>query len=190
MKKFYLFIALLGATLFSSAQSFTSGYRGYADIGYTFGLDSYKFGRVEVNTTHGYQINPYFFIGAGVGMHFMSSYQTPDMIIALDTRKSKVSIPVYAAARVNFSKRIVSPFFDIKGGTYVNNGDGLYLAAAIGCRIATTDKQGLNFSLGYTVEKLEFETFSTFLNSYSMNYVRSARQLETDGFFIKIGYEF
>jgi hypothetical protein len=194
MKKLFLFFALMSVfTLGMSAQgtsTFTNGYRGFADLGYTIGVGDYEFGRVEVNTTHGYQINPYIFIGAGAGLHFMSSYETPDMDIALDTRDSKVCIPIFAAARVNFTKTKVSPFIDVKGGTFVTSGDGLYLAAAAGCRIATTGKQGLNISLGYTFEKLEFETFGRFTSTHNMNYTRNPRKLDAEGVSIKIGYEF
>ena len=194
MKKFVLLVALLSTfALGMNAQSqavFTHGYRGFADIGYTIGVGDYEFGRFEVNTTHGYQINPYFFVGAGAGLHFMSSYETPGMDIALDTRDSKVSIPVFAAARVNFTKTKVSPFIDLKGGTFVNNNDGLYIVASVGCRIATVGKQGVDISLGYTYEKLEFETFGRFTSSHNMNYTRNPRKLDAEGISIKVGYEF
>lgn len=194
MKRLFLFLALMSIfTLTMNAQSkttFTNGYRGFADLGYTIGINVYKFGRVEVNTTHGYQINPYFFVGAGTGLHFMSSYKTPNMQIALDTRDSKVCIPVFAAARVNFTKTKVSPFVDVKGGTFLSSGDGMYFAMSAGCRIATTGKQALDISLGCTYEKLEFETFSGFSSIYNMRYTRKPSKYDTHGISIKIGYEF
>ena len=64
MKK--LFILLVSVLLFSfncSAQSISSGnYKGYVDAGYSIGIGDYEFGRVEINTSHGYQFNPYFFL--------------------------------------------------------------------------------------------------------------------------------
>ncbi len=66
-----------------------------ADLGYTIGVGDYDFGRFEISTTHGYQVNPYFFLGGGVGFHFMQSYETKGMEIALDKRDSKVSIPLF-----------------------------------------------------------------------------------------------
>lgn len=126
MKK--LFILLVSVLLFSfncSAQSISSGnYKGYVDAGYSIGIGDYEFGRVEINTSHGYQFNPYFFLGAGVGLHFMPSYETSGMDIPLDVRDSKVDIPVFANIRSHFSKGKFAPFADLKGGTYITNGGG------------------------------------------------------------------
>ncbi len=192
MKKisFFLF-ALLCMTQSMSAQNVSGQcYRGFADAGYTFGIGDYDFGRFEINTSHGYQINPYIFLGAGVGLHFMSKYETPNMTIALDTRESKVDIPLFANARVNFMRNKFCPFIDIKGGTYVTNSGGLYVNASAGLRIATNEKQAVNISVGYTVEKLEFETFDSFKGYTSMAYNRSGRLLTTEGIALKVGYEF
>lgn len=55
-----------------NAQSYlTNSYKGYVDAGYSTGIGDYKFGRQEINTSHGYQLSPYFFFGAGVGLHFI-----------------------------------------------------------------------------------------------------------------------
>lgn len=195
MKKSTLIVALLsflalGMSAQSESSSFKHGYRGFADVGYTFGVGDYDMGRFEVSTTHGYQINPYIFVGAGVGLHFMPSYETSDMDIALDTRDSKVCIPVFAAARVNFTKTRVSPFIDIKGGTFVTKGDGLYIVLSGGCKIKTRGKQGIDLSVGYTFAKLEFQTFGRFTNIYNMSYTRTATNRDTEGISVKIGYEF
>ena len=88
MKK--LFLLAFIATFFSTsiiAQN-TSGYRGFIDAGYTVGIGYFdNIGRVEVNTSHGYQINSMFYVGGGLGMHFFPSYETPDMNIPLDIRE-------------------------------------------------------------------------------------------------------
>lgn len=70
------------------AQS-SNGYRGFADLGYTIGVGDYDFGRFEISTTHGYQVNPYFFVGGGVGFHFMGECKYGDPEIPLDLRKSR-----------------------------------------------------------------------------------------------------
>jgi hypothetical protein len=192
MKKIIFILSALFAMAQSMSAQNVSGqcYRGFADAGYTVGIGDYEFGRFEVNTSHGYQINPYIFLGAGAGFHFMPKYETPNMTIALDTRDSKVDIPVFANARVNFMKSKFSPFVDIKGGTYVTNSGGLYVNSSAGLRIATNEKQAISISVGYTVEKLQFETFSSFKNKTSMDYYRYGRLLTTEGVSIKAGYEF
>ena len=64
---------ICSAFMVSNAQN-TSGkcYRGFVDAGYDVGIGDYDFGRFVINTTHGYQFNPYIFLGAGTGLHFMS----------------------------------------------------------------------------------------------------------------------
>jgi len=191
MKKTVLLFALMLVTISVSAQNMAKNcYRGFVDLGYAIGTGDYDFERFEVNTSHGYQISPYVFIGAGVGLHFASSYENPDMNIALDTRDSKVDIPVFANAHFNILKKKISPFVDIKGGTYVNNGGGLYVSASIGCRIAINKKQGVNIGVGYAIEKLEFETFEHFTGKYNLNYTRKSNLLDTEAYAVRIGFEF
>ena len=192
MKKVLLLLAVLLTSMSVKAQDdFNSGYRGFADLGYTIGVGDYEFGRFEISTTHGYQVCPYFFVGAGVGFHFMSKYETKGMGgYALDKRDSKVSIPLYVDLHSSFMKTKFAPFVDVKLGHFVTNGDGFYANASAGVRMKTVGKQAVTLSVGYTFEKLEFETFGHFTSSSSMNYTRDPRKLDTEGISIKVGYEF
>lgn len=191
MRKVFLLFALLLAVISSNAQNTAKNcYRGFVDAGYSAGIGDYNFGRFEVNTSHGYQINPYLFIGAGTGLHFMASYKTKDMDIPLDIRDSKVDIPVFANIRCNFLKKKVSPFVDVKGGTYVTNSGGLYVNASAGCRFSINEKQVINLSVGYATEKLQFETFDRFTNHTSMDYTRYTTLYDTEAITVKLGFEF
>lgn len=195
MKKLILFLLVLVITLVTQstfAQNVASNcYRGFVDVGYTIGVGDYDFGRFEINTSHGYQINPYFFVGAGLGLHFFPSYETSGMSdIPLDTRDSKVDIPVFANVRGTFMKTKFVPFIDAKAGTYVNNNGGLYYNVSIGLRIAVNKKQAVDIAVGYTNEKLEFQTFSRFTNNYNLDYTRRPSKYDTEGIAIKLGYEF
>ena len=191
MKKILVLLTVLFTSQLMVAQNNQgSCYRGFVDGGYTIGIGDYDFGRFEINTSHGYQINPFFFVGGGIGLHFMPNYETAGMNIALDKRESKVDIPVFANIRANFSKGKISPFVDGKAGTYVTNSGGLYLNLSAGCRIALNEKQAVDISVGYTTEKLEFETFNSFTSSKNMNYTRMPRKLNTEGVAIKVGFEF
>ena len=191
MRKVILLFALLLSAIGSNAQNTAKNcYRGYVDAGYSVGIGDYDFGRFEVNTSHGYQINPYLFIGAGTGLHFMASYKTKDMDIPLDVRDSKVDIPVFANIRCNFLKNKVSPFVDVKGGTYVTNSGGLYVNASAGCRFSINEKQAINLSVGYTTEKLQFETFDRFISHTSMEYTRYTTLYDTEAITVKLGFEF
>lgn len=191
MKKIAILLAATMAfAINSNAQSMQSGYKGHVEAGYSVGIGDYDFGRFEVNTTHGYQVNPYIFLGAGTGLHFMSSYKTGDMEIPLDVRDSKVDIPVFANFRSNFTKGKISPFFDIKGGTFVTNNGGLYVVASLGVRYALNSKQGLSLSVGYAAEKLEFETFDSFNGIYDMSYTRKPSTYDTEAVSVKLGFDF
>ena len=191
MKKTAILLsATMAFAINSNAQSMQSGYKGHVEAGYSVGIGDYDFGRFEVNTTHGYQVNPYIFFGAGTGLHFMSSYKTGDMEIPLDVRDSKVDIPIFANFRSNFTKGKLSPFFDIKGGTFVSNNGGLYVVASLGVRYALNSKQGLNLSVGYAAEKLEFETFERFNGRYDMSYTRKPATYDTESVSVKLGFDF
>lgn len=61
MKKLLLFLLVMVGAIGCRAQQ-TAGYRGGADLGYTIGVGDYDFGRFEISTTQGYQVNPYFFV--------------------------------------------------------------------------------------------------------------------------------
>ena len=52
-----------------------SGYKGIFDVGYhlPIGGIAEKKGTLEINTSHGYQINEYLFVGAGLGLHIYSA---------------------------------------------------------------------------------------------------------------------
>lgn len=192
MKKTILILCLIFAGLTAKAQSdFNNGYRGFADLGYTIGIGDYKFGRFEISTTHGYQVCPYFFIGAGVGFHIMSKYETPGMEYALDTRDNKVGIPLFIDLHSTFLKTKFAPYIDLKLGHFITNGDGLYANISAGVRMKTVGKQAVTLSLGYTFEKLKFNTFDRFIfPGINMDYTRNSRILNTEGISIKLGYEF
>lgn len=193
MKKIIILMCvLLGGLSVKAQDDFTKGYRGYADLGYTIGVGDYQFGRFEISTTHGYQVCPYFFVGAGVGFHFMQKYETPGMgEYALDVRDSKISIPAFVDFRGTFMKTKFAPFADIKLGYFLTDSDGFYANLAAGVRMKTVGKQALSLSVGYTYEKLQFETFGLFISpGLNMNYTRSNRLLDAEGVSIKIGYEF
>lgn len=191
-KKHFLLIAALALSATANLAQNVSRecYRGFFDGGYTIGVGDYTFSRFEVNTSHGYQITPSFFVGGGAGMHFMSSYETSSMVIPLDVRKSKVDIPLFVNARFNMSEGHYVPFLDVKAGKYITYEGGLYMNISLGCRIAMGEKNAVNIHVGYTTEQLEFETFYKFVSSSSMDYLRKGTLRTTEGIAVKIGYEF
>ena len=190
MKKLLVSLAMVLVSQMMAAQNISSGYRFFIDGGYTIGIGDYKFGRFELNVSNGYQINPFFFVGGGLGLHFMSKYETKNSSIPLDIRKQKTDIPVFANLRADFAKGKITPFVDGKAGYYLTNNGGIYLNLSAGCRIAVSDQQAVNVSVGYTSEELEFETFKSFVSSKSMDYTRSPKKRNAEGVSFKVGFEF
>ena len=51
-----------------------SGYKGTFDAGYDLAMGGTgEKGNIEINTSHGYQLNEYLFVGAGVGLHMYNA---------------------------------------------------------------------------------------------------------------------
>lgn len=194
MKK-TLFLLLLALCLSSAmkAQN-TSGncYRGFVDLGYNMAIGNYEIGRfgINIDTSHGYQINPFIYLGVGAGLHYIHEYKTFGMKIPLDSRESTIDIPVFANVRFNMGKGKMVPFVDGKYGKFMTNNGGKYMNLSAGLRIAANEKQAINFAVGYTREELEFETFDDFYDSNSMAYRTCPRKLMTEGITFKVECEF
>ncbi|MDR0976593.1 MAG: hypothetical protein LBL78_02405 [Prevotellaceae bacterium] len=157
-------------------SDFTAGYRGMVDFGYTIGTGDYGTGRLELTTSHGYQFNPYLFIGGGVGLQYFNEAEV-------------ASFPIFADIRGNFlSEGTFIPFAVLKAG-YTAGGDihGLYLAPAIGVKWVMYGTTALNLTLGYTYQDA---TASWYYNDgYSHGYYNEAH-VNTGGITLKLGFEF
>lgn len=128
------------------------GYRGFIDVGYLFGVgDEYsKVDRIELSTAHGYQFNNHFFLGAGVGMHYL----TLDNVFML---------PVFVNFKGYLLNNPISPFLDLKGGyspilTKLEDDDikgGLYISPSIGVRFIVADNIGMSVGLGFNFQQIK-----------------------------------
>ena len=146
MKKLFLTLAvatLLATTAF--AQDAKS-YRGFTDLSYTLGVGetSENFDRFTLSTTHGYQIDDMFFVGAGVSFEYVR-----DAAIAL--------VPIYADVRMDIPlrSRSVKPFVDAKVGYAAGQVDGFYFAPTVGVRVPVRFVQAMNFGLGCKLQKIQ-----------------------------------
>ena len=146
-----------------------AGYKGFIDLGYTIGAGDFGEGRISFMTTHGYQINSYFFAGIGTGVNYF--------------HKSEAwGIPIYADFRGNLMNNGISPFIDFKIGYSVVDAEGFFLSPSVGCRFAIGEKSGLNISVGYEMQKAKWEV-STKYFSYSGNE-------NCGGVVLKVGIDF
>ncbi|MCM1070339.1 MAG: hypothetical protein NC210_02730 [[Clostridium] fimetarium] len=68
----------------------------------------------------------------------------------------KKSIPVFAIWRMDFFKKRISPFFDVRGGWQIGKPGGAYANFNVGMRIHLTKLAGLNFSIGAYTRKIRY----------------------------------
>lgn len=185
MKKLILALTLLIGAVSLSAQNY--GYRGSFDTGLTAGSnDNMDVYTMEINTIHGYQFNPFIFVGGGLGLH----------TIVVDTNDSdaQFNLPLFANFRASFIKTKATPFVDIRTGYYLTNDNGLYGSVSAGLRLRLTEKQSIYFSLGYTLQQLKYvERHSGFYQSYyGTDYYNYSIDYKEDfnGLTIRAAYEF
>lgn len=91
----------------------------------------------------GYQFNPYFYLGAGIGINGMNGDYHPDGP-ANHPKLSGTYMPIFANARINFSKKRNTLFLDYKtgygtGGNTDVVGGGFFIAGAIGYSFGNLD---------------------------------------------------
>lgn len=145
------------------------GYRGFVDGGFTIGYDFV----IEANTSHGFQVNPYFFVGGGMGLHIYSI-------------EGLVNIPIFANVRANLLDKKASPYVDYKLGASVGGASGFYTALSVGCKIKRFD-----VSLGYTVQLTELYDEVYHYNSYYGGYYTYDYYTgNVGGLSLKVGVEF
>lgn len=114
-------------------------YRGFVDTRYTLGVGlGSGLNRAEIHTSHGIQIIPQLFIGAGVGVGYFY-------------RSGEFTIPIFANIRTDILKSKVTPFVDVKIGYSVYSISGLYFSPSIGCKI-----NRFNIGFGYTLQNINF----------------------------------
>lgn len=124
-----------------------NGYKGNIDIGITFGdLD-----RFELNSSHGYQFNPYTYIGGGIGIHYFYYYAPkPD--------PKELFVPLFIDFRANFNQNKIMPFASMKLGYSLDisdnfKGAGVYWSPAIGLKFFNNNYITLYTTVSYSLQQ-------------------------------------
>ncbi|MEG1585931.1 MAG: hypothetical protein RR346_03575 [Bacteroidales bacterium] len=120
---------------------FDKGYRGMVDLTLGIGVGADGDNLIGISTSHGYQFNPYIYLGGGVALNF----NYPDYHI--------VQVPVFAHLRANFMKTSIAPYADIKMGISMSDSNGFYLAQTVGVRFNLDEKKGMRLGIGYTLQQ-------------------------------------
>lgn len=151
----YTILALLTALSASAARP-QRGYRGFIDWNNSITHidrsatgplwhDAYYVGGT---TTHGYQINPTWFVGAGIGLLYNPTEQS-------------YTFPLYAEGRADLVFGRFTPFVDARiGYQFSDIGNGIYFSPTVGYRLGLSQKCGLNLGVGLTLRDYLDESYS------------------------------
>ena len=147
-----------------------TGYKGFIDFGGVIGIGNRGDGAIAVSTTHGYQFNPYFFFGAGIGIEYHMNWET-------------FFIPVFADIKTYFLNKNISPFLGLKAGYSVYDGKGCYINPHIGATLSSSPRFGMNLTIGYNMQKAKINDRPKNIKNYKDN-------MAINGISIKLGFEF
>ena len=124
-----------------------------------------------IQTINGYQFNPNFNLGFGVGV---------------DKYKNATFLPLFLDFRINFLKSNVTPYFGAAGGYSIGfsgNQGGLLLNPSLGIKFFLNPKIAFNFSFGYRYQE---NTFKYLFDSYYILKVKESVNLIN----LKVGITF
>lgn len=171
--RYIILACMVMAGVVASAQDVRRGYRGFVEYdasltswmvadSYHFdpvtgaelsGIHRKAFGEMALSTSHGYQFNPRFFLGAGLmggysGIHdgwFLGGF-------------------LQARTDQTFGK--FTPYADLRVGLVTHAEGGLYISPTIGYRFNFGHRANLNVGVGLTLRHMgERDATSTFYHS-------------------------
>ena len=174
------------------AGTIQKGYHGFADVGYGYCDESLAPTTIDITTSHGYQFSPYIFLGAGIGFDFTGKAEYGNVDgHPFQKRDAMVDIPVFFNGRLNFTKTKVVPFLDLKAGSYVNNGSGLYTNFMVGCRFPLSDNSGLSISVGGKIASMTIQNLKMSTGKYTYSlYYEDEKNHQFTYYVLKIGCDF
>ena len=188
-----LILATVTLCQVAEARQPRRGYRGFLE--WSSSLRSENFGYLDMNgnllihrantfytgfsTSHGYQINSLFFIGAGLGMERCGSL---DNWVA----------PIFIEGRIDLKFGKFTPFGDLRLGANVAEGAGVYFSPTIGYRFNWGRKMGVNLGAGLTLAGYTAEHYEgswTGPDSYELNYIGTKHHVRPY-FSFRVGIDF
>ena len=210
MKKRLLFLCiLLGVAVLVQSQNRleraylnnevrkVSKYKGFIDVGGGFGVGKYGkgLGLFSFQTSHGYQFNPYFYLGVGVGVdRYIGEGLDPFSAGFLD----KFFFPIFADARVNFLDKSITPFFDAKIGysiheyassSFIPNLNP-YFNPNLGVSFKLKKKTALNLGIGYIMQMDKQDYYNYYNYDYNYDYDYRHKNIIKGSITVRLGVEF
>lgn len=123
-------------------KSPAKGYSGMLDFTYGVGVGDAESSRVGLSTVHGYQINPYIFVGGGLAVNYFYDDEL-------------VNIPFFADARATLplGTSPVALYFDYRIGYAAGDVSGFYMSPSVGVRFGRN--AAFTLSIGYEMQNCD-----------------------------------
>lgn len=188
MKRILLLFALATVSFGVFALQPQRGYRGFID----WDNNMHRYAQwvnpdvkethtyMGVSTSHGYQFNPNFFLGAGLSVQYNSYFS--DWIL-----------PVFVHVRTDQKFGKFTPFGDMRIGYSLTDGGGIYLSPMIGYRFNWGRKLGINVGVGLTVKQIRYELFDLMYDDQGYVTISNTGKKSNDAnffFAFKVGFDF
>lgn len=175
MKKYILISLILASCcIAASARELTKGYRGFFELTgevqfmtdyntnhYAPEKESLTYLFYGISTSHGYQIDPHFFIGAGISAHIVAYKVFPEVI----------SFPVFVQFRTDWTFGKVPLYGDFRlgvtynGRSFDNLGtDAVFATPTVGYRLDWGRKVAMNFGIGVALHGYSYRANHTSLH--------------------------
>lgn len=166
MKRIILIAALLlGLSYASFARQPQRGYRGFVEWNGDLRRDANSYWVTTssiatwystsfysgVSTSHGYQISPLAFVGAGIGLEYSSA-------------DYNWIVPIFVQGRTDLKFGKFTPYADLRVGMNLAEGTGFYFSPTIGYRFNWGRKVGLNLGLGLTLSGYKMTHYEGYWN--------------------------
>ena len=191
MKRLLFILILISTVATVEAKQPKRGYRGFLE--WSSSIRSEVFDEDEfthkkqreamfcagLSTSHGYQINPVFFVGAGINLECLCN-------------NFEFISPVFLQGRADFLFGKFTPFADLRIGYNLVPDSEIYLSPTIGYRFNWGRKMGVNIGLGlsvvdYTTDRYDY--IVTGPDSYEMYFVKKEHNVMAF-FTFRVGIDF
>lgn len=183
MKRNFILIPGLLLALTAIARQPNRGYRGFVDVSNdvhrTQWVESTTAYYSGLQTSHGYQFNPWLFAGAGIGVESCRKFDS-------------YIIPVFVQGRVDLSLGKFTPFGDVRVGYNLSGGGGAYFSPHIGYRFNWGRKVGINVGAGLTLQGYTAAVYDVVISPegyWTMNYIGDSNECNVY-FSFRLGLDF
>lgn len=150
----------------NTSHNKTQGYLGVVDFGYGFGVGEWEVDRIRFSVVNGYQFNPYFGMGIGIGFNSYE-YQWYNQTIC------EYTLPIFAHFRANLLKTDVTPFAAVNLGYNIalkedNLFRGMLFEPTVGIAIRVSSSNQLTVGVCYALSNATYTNYNNNVHSVGL----------------------